>query len=180
MGLETANEENRIKVLNKKVTNKQIVDAVALLKDRGIMVQTFNMVGIPCEKLEHVMNTMCFNREIKTDFTWISFFRTYPGTDLYEEAVSEIKAKPDHEEESYFSPSAGKSFDGRLARRGMLMNFFNITHMPVNLVRIIISLPFTSLFKFIHKFFYSLSVKKINDLGWLAFVKVSYRARKYF
>lgn len=180
IGIETANEENRIKVLKKNVTNKQIVDAVALLKNSGIMIQTFNMVGIPCETLEHVMNTMYFNQKIKTDFTWVSFYRTYPGTDLYGESVSEINAKPDHEEESYFSPSSGKSFDGRLARLGMLMNFFNITHMPVSLVRIIISLPFTSLFKFIQKFFYSLSVKKICGLGWPAFFKVSYRARKYF
>lgn len=175
LGVETADEESRIKILNKKVTNAQITEATALLKKNGIMIQTFNMMGIPGEGFEHAIRTMYFNRRIKTDFTWVSFFHKYPGTELYEESVSE-SATP--EGESYFSPSP--MADGRLARLGMLMQFFNTIHIPAVLVRIIVSLPLTSFFKLVHKLFYALSIKKINRLGWLSFIRISLGAKKYF
>jgi anaerobic magnesium-protoporphyrin IX monomethyl ester cyclase len=180
LGVETADEGNRSKILNKKVTNAQIAEAAALLKTNGIMIQTFNMAGIPGEGIEHAMKTMYFNREIKADFTWVSFYHNYPGTDLYVEPASGNVLPSDDERESYFSPDSNITKNIRLVRLGMLMQFFNVTRLPSILVKIIISLPLTPFFKLVHKLFYALSIKKINRLGWLSFIRISFGAKKYF
>jgi len=180
IGLETADEENRMKILNKKVTNVQIADAAALLKKNGVMIQTFNMVGIPGEGLEQALQTMSFNRKIKTDFTFVSFYHNYPGTELYKKPASIEISASDKEGGSFFTPSSSIAANARLVRLGLLMQLFNVMHMPPVLVKIIISLPLTPLFKLIQKFSYALSVKKIVGLSWFPFIRVSWQSKKFF
>lgn len=180
MGLETADEKNRKMLLNKIVTNVQIAEAAALLKKNGIMLQTFNMVGIPGEGLEQALKTMYFNQEIKTDFTLVSFYHNYPGTELYMKSALPSTSISDTEGGSLFTPGSSIGANVRLARIGMLMQLFNVMHLPPILVKIIISLPLTPLFKLIHKISYALSVKKIIGLSWLSFIRVSWQSKKFF
>lgn len=181
IGVETADEVNRRKILRKHVANEQIEAAAALLRRKGIMIQTFNMVGIPGEGVSEAMNTMRFNRKIKSDFTWVSFYHHYPGTDLYDEFETGNGTPPATEEvDGFFIPSTSTATDRRLVNIGMLMQFFNKTHLPEPVAKLLVSLPLTPLYRLIHKAFYALSVKKINRLGWLPFIKVSLRSNKYF
>lgn len=82
--IESGNESLRNNVLGKTITNKQIVDAAALLKKYGIKFATYNIVGIPGETVENAMETVDINIAIKTDYPRCSFLTPYPGTRIAE------------------------------------------------------------------------------------------------
>jgi hypothetical protein len=181
VGVETADEDNRRKILRKNVSDEQITEAVARLKERGVMAQTYNMVGIPGEGFEAALKTMLFNRRLKTDFTWVSFFRHYPGTELREEfEESAPQAPATSGPDGFFTPSAATAADRRMSNLGLLMQFFNATRAPLPVVRLLCALPLSSLYALIHKSVYALSVKKINRLGWLPFIRISLGFNKFF
>jgi len=82
-GVETGNEKLRRNVLDKKVTNEQIIKAVGLLKEAGIKVCSLNMVGIPGETIGTINETISFNKKLNPNWLGISIFSPYPGTRLY-------------------------------------------------------------------------------------------------
>ncbi len=181
VGLETADENNRRKILRKNVSDEQITEAVARLKERGIMAQTYNMVGIPGEGFDDALKTMLFNRRMKTDFTWVSFYRHYPGTELREEfEASAPQAPAASVPDSFFTPSAATAADRRMSNLGMLMQFFNAVRAPVPAVRLLCALPLSPLYALLHKAVYALSLKKINRLGWLPFIRISLGLNRFF
>jgi len=87
-GIESGNENLRNKVLNKQLTDKQILDAAKLLHDAGITFRTYNIVGLPDETLEDAFSTVELNIKIKADYPWCSIFSPFPGTELTDYAFN--------------------------------------------------------------------------------------------
>ena len=87
-GIESGNEHLRNKVLNKQLTDKQILDAAKLLHDAGITFRTYNIVGLPDETLEDAFSTVELNIKIKADYPWCSIFSPFPGTELTDYAFN--------------------------------------------------------------------------------------------
>jgi len=86
-GIECGNENYRINILKKPITNKQIIKAAAILKQKKLPFKAFNIVGFPGETLKQSFETLLLNIEIKTDFPWCALFAPYPGTMLADYAV---------------------------------------------------------------------------------------------
>ena len=68
MGVESGNDYLRQKVLNKKVTTEQIKTAAGHIKQHGIKLATYNILGLPGETLDNAIETYKLNKEIGTDF----------------------------------------------------------------------------------------------------------------
>jgi radical SAM superfamily enzyme YgiQ (UPF0313 family) len=85
LGIETGNEDLRMRMLNKKITNAQIRNAAGIIHAHGIKFLTSNMTGIPGETVENSFETIRLNREIKTDVVWHSVFQPYPKLKITEE-----------------------------------------------------------------------------------------------
>lgn len=85
VGVESGDPEIRKKVLGRNVTDEKIISGAKLLKDRGIDIYTYNMIGIPGEKWENIKRTIELNRKIKPDFLAVAVFTAFKGTTLYEE-----------------------------------------------------------------------------------------------
>jgi len=83
-GLESGNEEIRYKVLNRRMTNEQIIKAVTLCKETGLTTHTYNMVGIPYETPNTILDTIKLNAKLIVDRIWVSIYQPYPGTKLAE------------------------------------------------------------------------------------------------
>ena len=83
IGVEVGNEELRKKVLNRNMTNEQIINVFRLCKKYGLLATSFNMVGLPYETEENVKETIALNKKIKPLRMGVSIFRPYPGTELY-------------------------------------------------------------------------------------------------
>ena len=87
-GLESGSSRVREKILNRRMTNDQIVQAGRYLKEAGIKVITANMFGMPTETLEEAWETVDVNISIGTDVPSSTIFQAMPGTEVYEIARS--------------------------------------------------------------------------------------------
>jgi len=83
IGIESGNEEYRYKMLNRKMTNQQIVNAVQIVKKYGVRIGTNNIIGFPDETRENIFETILLNREADPDSIMIHPFNPYFGTELY-------------------------------------------------------------------------------------------------
>lgn len=85
MGIESGNPYIRNQVLNRKMTNQQIIEAFRMAKKVGLKTKSFNIVGFPHETQEHFQDTIRINQVIKPDTVILAIFDPYPGTSLYNE-----------------------------------------------------------------------------------------------
>jgi radical SAM superfamily enzyme YgiQ (UPF0313 family) len=81
-GIESGDENLRNLLLKKSLTDDQIRSAAAVLHQVKIPFFTYNMFGLPGERLEDAYKTLALNIEIGTQCAWASVFQPYPGTEL--------------------------------------------------------------------------------------------------
>lgn len=84
IGLESGNEDVRFKVLNRRHSNADIIKKAKMIKDAGIRLHTFNIVGFPFETPAQMEETYALNREIQADEGICTFFYPFAGSELYE------------------------------------------------------------------------------------------------
>lgn len=82
IGLESGDETYRKEMMNRKMTNKQITDACTKIKNRRMLLWTFNMVGMPGETRRHLLKTVLLNWRIGPDFAMTSIFYPFKGTEM--------------------------------------------------------------------------------------------------
>lgn len=84
IGLESGNESLRKNVLKRRPTNEQILTIFKITKDQNIKPITFNMVGIPYETEENIIETIKLNAMVKPYIVGVSAFYPFRGTQLGE------------------------------------------------------------------------------------------------
>ncbi len=89
IGIETGNETLRKQVLRRRETKEEIIRAIRLLNEAGIRTSAFNMLGIPGETRDTIMETIQLNRESEVRYPNTVFFYPLVGTDLWKKAIDE-------------------------------------------------------------------------------------------
>lgn len=79
---EAGNEQVRSQILNRNMTDQQIINAVQLLKKYNIKVMLQNILGLPFTTLKNDLETLELNIKCKPDYSWVSIFQPYPKTAL--------------------------------------------------------------------------------------------------
>jgi len=80
IGIQTINEETRVRVLGRPGNNDSVSRAMKLLRASKIFVYSNIMLGLPGEGEEEVVRTLRFCAEHKADLPAIYWLRYYPGT----------------------------------------------------------------------------------------------------
>jgi radical SAM superfamily enzyme YgiQ (UPF0313 family) len=93
-GVEQGNEEYRKRYLNRRMSNKVIIDAFRRCRERGIETVSLSMLGLPYETKDLLRETIELNRQIDPDIVWMSIFQAYPGTDLFDLCIKEGYVAP--------------------------------------------------------------------------------------
>ena len=88
-GIESGDEAFRSKMLGRKMTNQQIIDAAANCRKAGINRLTFNIVGAPLETAENMRHTLRLNQTIAPEHFFFFPYIPLRGTPLYEIAERE-------------------------------------------------------------------------------------------
>jgi len=83
IGLESGNEYLRNNLLNRKYSNDLFIEKTKILKDEGIELFVFNIVGFPFETAAQMQDTLNLNKQISPDYGVCTFFYPYKGTELY-------------------------------------------------------------------------------------------------
>ncbi|NVM30984.1 MAG: cobalamin B12-binding domain-containing protein [Candidatus Helarchaeota archaeon] len=94
-GIETGNPRI-MKVLNKKLTLKQALNAINWTKEANIEVLTYFMIGSPHENLNTIADTLRFAKKLDPDFALFSVTSAGPGMAIYEAALKEGVFKKDY------------------------------------------------------------------------------------
>ncbi len=179
MGVETGNERLRVKVLNKIITNRQIITAVNLFKRYGIKFLTYNMLGLPGDTLETLLETVKFNQILRPDYLRATVAFPMPHTHMTELAISEglvtqaqldyIFSLPPKDQYSTSIYQSDAKFKKKLTRLFHLFRFAIKMRMPIGLVRILISVPFWApILKWIQYFTILWEEKGIFDISLLS------------
>lgn len=84
--IECGNETLRRDVLRRVVSNDQLVEVCRRFQRRGVRIMSFNMLGLPGETIDQMLETLELNRRIGVDFADVSVFQPYPGTAAFEYA----------------------------------------------------------------------------------------------
>ena len=84
IGLESGNEALRKSILNRHYSNELFIEKSKMIKDAGIDLYTFNIVGFPGEKIAQMNETYELNKQVDADNGKCSFFYPFPETKLYE------------------------------------------------------------------------------------------------
>lgn len=87
IAVECGDEDYRREVLNRTVTNEQIIEAAALARKYGIEFDTLNMVGLPGETFDQALKTLDLNILIKPVYANCFVYQPYPGTELQQYSV---------------------------------------------------------------------------------------------
>lgn len=87
MGVEISSEEFRKTDLNRFPSQEKIIEAFKLLKNAGIKRTAYNIIGLPNETEEMIIDTIKFNQKLEPDNITVAFYSPYLGTD------SEVKSK---------------------------------------------------------------------------------------
>jgi len=83
IGIESGNEEIRKNLLNRCHTNALLIEKCSLIKDAGINLFTFNIVGFPGETRKEMLDTYELNKIISPDSGDCFYFYPYENTELY-------------------------------------------------------------------------------------------------
>lgn len=81
-GVESGNEYVRNTIMQRNISEEQLVTAFALCKKYGIETNAINIIGVPGETEEMLWDTIKFNRKLKPDYSGVNIFYPYHGTVL--------------------------------------------------------------------------------------------------
>ncbi|NQT19886.1 MAG: B12-binding domain-containing radical SAM protein [Planctomycetes bacterium] len=87
MGVESGDDEI-LKATNKKITVKQVREAVRIIKDAGIPLGTYYILGHPNETRQTVQKTVDLAAELNTDTIAVGIMVPFPGTRIYDMAAN--------------------------------------------------------------------------------------------
>ena len=149
-GLESGNEDVRVRVYRKGYTDRMVDEIPRLLKKHRITFRTNNIMGSPAETLEDMFKTLEVNRRIKPQGCTVLIYRPFKSTEL---GVEDFEAGR-VEESRDIGPSIQS--DSQMRRDDLrevvnLQKLFNVgVYLPFDpwLVRRLIRLPRNPLYDF--------------------------------
>jgi radical SAM superfamily enzyme YgiQ (UPF0313 family) len=103
-GVETGSEALRKQLLNKPVSDQQLLEAAARLNKHRVKFLTYNMFALPGETLDDALATLRLNRRMGTTLARHTLFQPYPGTELGDQVAAGM---PEEEMLYHSSPLTG-------------------------------------------------------------------------
>jgi len=82
IGIQTISEKFRREILNRQVSHKQLLEAVNILKDSGLNIITDNILGIPGQDIDEIIDLLKFHNDNRVMKIYCFGFRHYPKTEI--------------------------------------------------------------------------------------------------
>ena len=82
IGIESGNEFIRNKIMNRRMSNEQIIKAFDIAHKYDLQTNAINMIGVPEETEEMIWDTIKLNRKVKPTSSGVNIFYPYKGTKL--------------------------------------------------------------------------------------------------
>ena len=159
MGVESGSERIRRDILHKgNITNQRVIEAGTIVKSYGMVLKTFNMIGIPTETINDCFDTVKLNSEMRPDHTSCTFLTPYPKYDI----ATHFHKQDLDSEGSYLEPLPHVS-----RQMVNLQTFFFIAvKFPrlIRVVRLLIKCPPNPVYRILSRLLYGLFMAKCHRL----------------
>jgi len=164
-GVESGDENIRNFILDKNISDEQLIETARLLKKYKIRFRTYNMVGLPQEDINKAFSTVDLNIRMKTDYPWCSILQPYPRTPISEFAKDKgiLKDSPIRE---YFFKDSVLDLPDKEQLANLQKLFFWVVKFPFikPLVKKLIKLPPNFMFNILFLTGYAYSYYKSERL----------------
>lgn len=87
MGIESGNERVRKEILNRPMTDTQILNASSILNKNGIKIVALNMIGIPGTSFSDDIDTLKLNIRCRPFQAVSQFLQPYPNTRIFDYSI---------------------------------------------------------------------------------------------
>ena len=87
MGVQSLNEDLKKTILNRRETNEQVRKTIHLLNNAGILTICENMLGLPTQTENDLINMLKFYNEARPNRLSLYFIRYYPRTEIINTAL---------------------------------------------------------------------------------------------
>ncbi len=184
-GLESGDEKLRNLLLKKNVSDNQIRNAAAIFHEVGLPFFTYNMMGLPGEKLEEAFKTLELNIEIKSKCAWTSVFQPFPGTQLAEYCLEKgFLDKPISTDEPVDTHTTSLLRQPDIEKIVRLQKFAYVAiRFPGSLkfIRKLINYDFPTLYYFIHRITYLIFYfREEYNTNWFGTLKHAWVAWRHY
>jgi len=128
MGLELAGAQFRKNSLNRFIEEDKIVKAFKLLKENNIKRTSYNIIGLPDQDENSILETIEFNKFINPDNITVAFYTPYHGTPEQKKSFNK----------RYFSDYV-KNLDAQLRSlsKGNLLNIEKLNYYKKNFISLV-------------------------------------------
>lgn len=149
MSIEAGNPSFRNKILNRNMTDEQIIKAFHICRKYGIHTFSNNILGLPHATIENEIETIDLNLKAKASFVEFPIFHPYPRTDLGDACIKEAIYQPEYSglHVSYMNKSPLSSFTEKeknvqrnLSTLGLLVIWMPFLRKPI--IKWLIYLPY--------------------------------------
>ncbi len=183
MGIETGNEKVRKEILERNMSNEQILNACRLLKKKGIKIVAQNMLGLPGDSIEKSFETILFNSKCKVDFPGFSIFQPYPGTSLTDYAIKNgfFDGNFDGSNPDYLRRSPlklGKREKRELENLNKFSSLLAKFSILAPLVRMLIKLPENKVYNLVYSASYGMSLWSVYSAAFGSNLKLIKSAKR--
>lgn len=184
-GIESGNARLRNILMNKNVSDENILKCASLLHKYRIPFATFNMIGLPGETLLEAWDTVNINARIKLTWAWFSTYQPLPRTKLAQFAVDngyisniDVIAKDATFHKSSVVLRNNPEWKKILRLKNSANLMIKIPFFRILVSKIVINMPLDSLYNLIDNFLYFIfyymklthkqgTVKAIRSLYWI-------------
>lgn len=83
LGIESGNEFIRKKILKRNISQEQLRKAFSILHHNNISTHSFNMIGLPYEDKNRILETIKINAEVKPAGIQATIFYPYSNSEIY-------------------------------------------------------------------------------------------------
>ncbi len=171
LGIESGTDEMRNSMLERNISEEQILAACHAFHRRGVLIMSFNMVGLPGETYEMACRTMELNVRAKVDYAMTMLLQPYPSTEIARRAerMGVFNGDFDALGSSYFCPSTIRFRNATEQKR--ILNLQRLMALAVEFpevrkhLHLLTSLPTNGLY-----------LQLFKTYNHLAFHRVFYRA----
>jgi anaerobic magnesium-protoporphyrin IX monomethyl ester cyclase len=147
IGIESGNERMRNEVLERGISENQILSACHAFKSRRVLVKTYNMLGLPGETYDMAKETLMLNVRAHVDYALTMLLQPFPGTEIARrsEAMGLFDGNFDSLSSSYFYSTPFRFGSPREKRR--IVNLQRLFALAVDfpevrrLVDLLVELP---------------------------------------
>jgi hypothetical protein len=120
MAVESANDENRKKVLTRATDKECAVEAIKMFHGVGIRTRLQNIIGLPVpDPMADAIETLRFNLRAKPTSSWCALLQAYRGTKVHDIATKGgyVDKENDMTDQEFFGHSTLKIRDKKKIER---------------------------------------------------------------